>query len=292
MTTVIEYTTSQDAVKVYNDRGTQISTISEMGTLLAVSGSVRTIGERGSCSPISAPVAGWVQVGKVKAKVIEIPDDNGGSPPPVVGVRTLRRWGDPVMLKWGYDYAKVGTSNWQNISLWNAKTGWGAVSNFLWIDRPYIDYLQSLQFPQTTEAGSFTVKQKMGWLCSDKGKMYIRAGEWETAPQIGWGTTAVGANVVTIQEIKTLEVVYKPTGRKQPVEMARVKCFRKTDVNRPLNDLLAEGIVHRCYCVYKNNGFGDTPKGIIYSPMWSPLDWDFAGTLQPDAFWLPTELME
>jgi hypothetical protein len=74
--------------------------------------------------------------------------------------------------------------------------------------------------------------------------------------------------------------------------MARLVGFRKTDWTRPLEELLAEGLVHRCYCAYKDNRFGDSPKGIIYSPLFSPLDWDFTGAKQPSAFYLPVEFLE
>ena len=220
------------------------------------------------------------------------------APSPAGVRRKLRIWGDPVMTAWGYDINQVGqdhatNSNWQNISLWNPATGWGAVSNFLWIEREWIDYLQSLQFTETIWNGeTHGQRSKMGWLCSDTGKIYIRAGEWETADKIGWGTTAIGGNTVTIDEIRVMRVFDKSAGELRNLEMARLRCFRKSDYLRPLEDMLAEGIVQQCFCVYKNNGFGDTPKGVIYSPMWSPLDWDFAGNEQPDSFWLPTVLME
>jgi len=157
----------------------------------------------------------------------------------------------------------------------------------------------SIQVPDVTyPQGSpiyHTAEDKMKWLCRDKGSIYFDAGSWPLAPWIKWGTTAIGGNHVTIDELQLMTVPDKRPGfegKKILLEMARLKCFRKIDFARPLEDLLEEGIVHRCYCVYKNNGFGDTPKGAIYSPLWSPLDWDFAGTAQPDSFWLPTAWME
>lgn len=112
MTTVIEYTTNKAAVKVYNERGTEITNIKEAGTLLAVSGSIQTIGKapnsRGSCYPISAPADGWVQVGNVKAKVVEIPD---GNPPPVpqpVGFYKLL--GDEFLAEYNYQSRTIPDS--------------------------------------------------------------------------------------------------------------------------------------------------------------------------------------
>lgn len=214
--------------------------------------------------------------------------------PPSGNVRKLRRWGDPVMTAWGYDTKQVGLSNWQNIALWNEHTGFGAISNYLWIERLWIDYLRSIQFDGFNGVGEYHNKDsKMNWLCRDKGAMYLDAGGWKTADRIKWGTTAVGANNVTVEEYRVLSVWDKSVAGYRDTKMARVKCFRKSDFERPLEVLLAEGIVHRCYTAnMPDNGFSDSPKGIVYSPMWSPLDWDFGGTQQPTGFWIPEVLME
>lgn len=212
---------------------------------------------------------------------------------PVSNKRLLRRWGDPVMTLWGYDVNQVGTTNWQNIALWNRFTGYGAVANYLWIERVWIDYLRSIQFASENGVGEWHDEDsKMNWLCRDKGAIYLDAGNWETLPRIKWGTTSIGGNNVTVEEYAIQRAEDKSIHKVVDLPMARVKCFRKSDIGRPLNSLLEEGIVHQCYCVYKNNGFGDSPKGVVYSPMWSPLDWDFGGTQQPEAFWIPEALLE
>jgi hypothetical protein len=60
--------------------------------------------------------------------------------------------------------------------------------------------------------------------------------------------------------------------------------------------MLAEGLVHRCFCVYSGNDIGDSPQGIVYSPFWSPLDWEFMpkerGVRPPTAFWIPFAYLE
>lgn len=68
--------------------------------------------------------------------------------------------------------------------------------------------------------------------------------------------------------------------------MARLVGFRKSDWLRPLDELLALGLVHRCFVA--NSGNVDTPRGIVYSP----LDWDFGGTDEPDTLWIPFEYLE
>lgn len=216
------------------------------------------------------------------------------TPPATGSLRRLRKWGDPVMKAWGYDVQQVGVSNWQNIALWNSFTGYGAITNYLWIEREWIDYLRSLQFDGYNGIGEYHDQDsKMNWLCRDKGAMYLDAGGWKDATMIKWGTTAVGGNAVAVEEYAIQRAEDKSTGRVVDLLMANVRCFRKADQGRELDDLLASGLVHRCYCVYMpDNGFGDSPKGIVYSPMWSPLDWDFGGARQPESFWIPEVLLE
>lgn len=234
----------------------------------------------------------------------DTPEDPVDPTPPTqepLLLRQLRIWGDPVMVAYGFDINIVNqqhntNSNWQNLKLYNTKTGWGAVSNFLHIPREDIDYLRSIQIPDSITyldgtTRNYDARQKMNWLCSYRGKIYMYDSEddnWETASRIRWGTTAIGGNMVSIERYEVMRVP-NPANTSQMVwlEMARLKGFRKTDRSKPLAQLLSEGIVHRCYCVYRNNQFGDSPRGIVYSPLWSPLDYDFAGTNQPDAFYLP-----
>jgi hypothetical protein len=95
--------------------------------------------------------------------------------------------------------------------------------------------------------------------------------------------------------VEGTEVVYAKMrdGVKRDVEVARLKGFSPLDWGRPLDDLLAEGLVHRCFCAYKSNHFGDTPKGIVYSPFYSPRYWEFPGKkAHPTALYIPVEWLE
>jgi hypothetical protein len=136
--------------------------------------------------------------------------------------------------------------------------------------------------------------QKMEWLCDYRGTIYFYDGpsdDWKSAPCIRWGTAAIGGNVVHVLDIEIIEAKMRD-GVTRKVEMARLKGFRASDWDRPLDPLLAEGLVHRCFCAYKNNAFGDSPKGIVYSPFFSPQDWDFTGKAKADALYIPTEWLE
>lgn len=214
--------------------------------------------------------------------------------PPPANRRTLRRWGDPVMTAWGYSTEIVGTSNWQNIACWTDINGHGAITNYLWIEREWIDYLKSIQFAGYNRVGEWhDERSKMNWLCRDGHiAIYLDAGEWETLPRIKWGTTTIGGNYVTVEEYRVRRVWDKARGQYADLEMARLRGFRKADRGRPLANLLAEGIVHECHCAGMGDTFVQTPKGIVYSPLWSVEDFDFGGAVQPDGLWVPSALLE
>jgi hypothetical protein len=216
------------------------------------------------------------------------------SPALEANIYRIRRWGDPVMLALGFDVNQVGTTNFQAVGLYNKLTGFGAVTNFIRIARDDIDNLHAMQFEEERNGKTITPEGKMGWLCSFRGKLYMyddEADAWETASRIRWGTVALGGNLVQVERFEDIEVKL-PGGTKGVHRMARLVGFRKTDWSRPLDELLAEGLVHRCYCAYKNNQFGDTPRGIIYSPFYSPQDWDFNGKKKLDAVYLPVVYLE
>ncbi len=202
----------------------------------------------------------------------------------------VRKWGDPLLGKSTDELNLPNTqSNFQAVGLYNKATGFGGVTNFLWIPRADIDRLAALQIEDDYIAKVEDWRdQKMRWLCKPTGTIYFYGdldGEWKGVPKIKWGTIALGWNFVTVEAIETLAV--SMDGVRSKREMARLASFRKTDWGRPLQELLANGLIHRCYCAYSGNDIGDSPKGIVYSPFWSPLDWDFAGNDQPDAFYLP-----
>lgn len=112
----IKYTTKGTDTKVYNKNGTHVETIKAAGTVLLVSGSIVTVGERGSCYPISSPFVGFIRVGDVKAEVV--PD----APPPVTPppANSGRLWevrGDEELKFRGADFfnfkSRTKMENWK-----------------------------------------------------------------------------------------------------------------------------------------------------------------------------------
>jgi hypothetical protein len=215
---------------------------------------------------------------------------------PSLELRRVRKWGDPVMTEWGFDVNQVGTSNFQAVRCYNTKTGFGAVSNYLYIPHEEVMQLRDMQFPETTDRGFYDEDSKMEWLCSFRGSLYMYDNEtddWRTAPRIRWGTLTLGGNLVQVERYEVMNLIVNGRPR-APYNMARLVGFRRSDWNRPLDELITEGLVHYCYCAYKNNQFGHSPKGIIYSPFFSPLDYDFTGgpDKQPDSLWIPEIWLE
>jgi hypothetical protein len=230
------------------------------------------------------------------------------SPPPA-NVRRVRKWGDPIMVQeGGFSTANINGTNFQAVGLYNKAANWtGGVSNFLRIPHGDIRRLAALQVEDDfldKQPGwnngygmeSWRV-QKMNWLIKDRGTIYfwwhhLNSGVWNTIDYAEWGTIAIGNTFVQVLDIETLTVPGTDKRvRTRTRRMARLAGFRKTDWERPLPELLAAGLVHRCYCAYSGDKLGDTPKGICYSPFWSPRDWMFIGPgqPQPEAFYIPED---
>lgn len=227
---------------------------------------------------------------------------------PTYQLYRLRRWGDPVLVtEAGASVELVNTSNFQAIGLYNRYTEWGGVSNFLNISRADIDQLISMQVEDEYEDKVEDWRsQKMNWLCKERGTIYFTGDgvpDWRTASSIRWGTIGLGNNIVAVEGLEDMLVRTRGETKKRWRQMAKLAGFRKSDWNQlfdekgekapnfdnALASLVSLGLVHRCYCAYAGNRLGDSPKGIVYSPFWSPLDWEFIGPAQPQpsAFYVP-----
>jgi hypothetical protein len=208
----------------------------------------------------------------------------------------VRRWGDPIMVNYGFDVNLLPVANFQAVGLYNdGNNGFGAVSNYIRVSRAELMRLKAMQIEDEYEEKREDWRaQKMNWLCKRTGTIYLYDNpplSWRRAPQMRWGTLALGGNLVQVVRKKYMKVSPRD-GVKREIEMAELKGFTEADWGRPLDELLAEGLVHRCFCVYSNNKFVDTPKGIIYSPFFSPWKRDFAGKAEATALYIPTEWLE
>lgn len=226
-------------------------------------------------------------------------------------VYRVMKWGDPVLVaEAGRTVANLpagqASSNFQAIGLYNTTSGsFGGVSHYLRIPHVDVMRLAALQVEDdfidkkpgwNNQFGMEAWRaQKMNWLCKDRGTIYFffhhaSSGNWKSLSYIEWGTIALGNNYVTVEGVETFTVT-TPDQKTRTRKMARLAGFRKTDWERPLQELVAAGLVHRCYCVYSGDDLGDSPKGIVYSPFWSPQDWIYISSskVQPEAFYLPLD---
>lgn len=215
---------------------------------------------------------------------------------PGARLRRVRIWGDPEMVKYGFDVNQASPSNFQAVGLYNdGNKQFGAVSNFLRIPHDDVMKLKAMQIEdEYVDKRDDWRNQKMNWLCKFRGTIYFCDSEeegWPSAQQIRWGTLALGGNLVQVEGTEIIRTKLRDREIRE-VEMARLKGFRASDWGRPLDELLAEGLVHRCFCAYGNNRFNDSPKGIVYSPFYSPLDWKFSGTAKPTALYIPIKWLE
>lgn len=234
-----------------------------------------------------------------------------GSSLPVTpsNVRTVRKVGTPIMLKYGYDVTLTAAgSNFQAIDTYNKSTGFGGISNFLRI--PHLDLmkLRALQVEDDfEEKRGDGIGQKMKWLMSDRGGVYFQANNWEFVSYVRWGTIITG-RFVYVEGWEDIRA-HIPNIGITTARYARLGGFRRThwdlllddkmnkrpDFTQRLADLVAAGLIHQVWCTYKNNVVSDrTPKGVIFSPFWSPMDWTLRGPATPQVthLYLPEEQLE
>ena len=227
------------------------------------------------------------------------------SPPePAGNIWRVRKWGDPIMTAQGLSTEIIMrdglTSNFQAVGLCNKLTGFGAVTNWLAIPQADIIRLYDMQkyaLEEDKRVGfSYPIDKKMDWLFEEKGSIYFGLSDWRSQ-NAEWGTLALGGNLVNVEGYETMTWKF-PDGKVTTAKFARLKGFRKADWVRPFAELLAEGLVHRCWCAYysaqsrTHDVFSDTPKGAVYSPFWSPLDWKFNGNNNSTHLYIPASWLE
>lgn len=225
---------------------------------------------------------------------------------PGTNMYRVRRWGDKAIKGGALNVDLVESTNFQAVALFNKATNnFGAVKNFIHIYRDDIDHLKAMQVEdEYLDKKKEWRSQKMTWLCQFAGSIYMFDHEldsWKHSPRIRWGTLALGGNLVQVEDYEELDIKVKGFEDVAPsvrggwtrLKMWRLVGFHSKDWYRPLDDLLREGLVHRCFCAGNRNQINDSPQGIVYSPFFSVLDkWDFRGNVQPKALYIPDVYLE
>jgi hypothetical protein len=210
--------------------------------------------------------------------------------PPDTKLYRALNWGDePLVKQAGLSALFVG-SNFNPLPIFSNSGTWSAIVNALIIPREDVDRLIELQVPED----DFPVANKMNWLVYDgyntRPYWCKGGGDWKTAPKIWWGTILFGGQLVLTDGDATFFTKLPEEDAPRDVPMKRLVCFRKSDWGK--KHITHPWLIQKATQVDHKNKYSDVPRGFIYSPLWSPLDWDFAGGQQPDAFYIPTDWLK
>lgn len=176
----------------------------------------------------------------------------------------------------GLDVNIINTGNFQNVCLFDPNNGsqdsFGAVSHFQKMDTSALNYMQSIQ-PNDYDLG-----RKLHWMGlpdNPKGRPYMYKNGVAC-----WGLMVFGFNKIQVEAVNGVPVPYIFRARYQSrsyvedIEMYKLVMFRKADMLRPVAELISEGLIHHATEAFlPDNGLGESPRGVILNPVWSPQDW-------------------
>ncbi|HEY5731857.1 MAG TPA: DUF5915 domain-containing protein [Anaerolineales bacterium] len=216
--------------------------------------------------------------------------------PPKTELYKALNWGDKILVEQAglsalakTDDGRTVGSNFNPLPIFSNSGTWSAIVNALILPREDVDGLIDLQ-----EEDEYTVREKMNWLVyegnNDRPYWCKGQGDWKTAKRIWWGTIVFGGQWVLTDGDVTFFTQLPQEKSPRDVPMKRLVCFRKSDWGKTHHT--HPWLVHRATQVDDKDRFSDEPRGIIYSPLWSPLDWKFAGNPKLDAFYIPTDWLE
>jgi hypothetical protein len=196
---------------------------------------------------------------------------------------TVRKWGDPAMKSlMGYDTDVVG-GNFQVVALFTPNGEFGAVSQFQILETTAMTLLQSLQ-----QAGDgFTFAEKMNWLCNDgEGRPYWTVGgKWSDGlwSRFLFGTLVFGGQKIAVEMAGGLPVEYtffskyKTETAKHNIVFYKLLGLRLVDIpfvnSGAISHATHPHLIQKAAAANTGNVYDDTPRGTIYHPVWSPLDW-------------------
>lgn len=212
-------------------------------------------------------------------------------------VRTVRKWGDPVMVKHGYTTVDMATGNFGLCGLIVEDEAGRAhsdqVGHSVELDRATIDKIASLQYAE----GDITVDRKMRWLMNGtKGRpMWFDSDEdkWQTADRVYYGPMAYMGQKVQIGARVTVFGTFRAY-KNQNLDCYEVTAFvhddwGKTYASHPYLVQKATGAFKRP----EDNTYTDSPMGTIFVPMFAPTYGRFRGLsgYQPKRYLILAELL-
>lgn len=210
---------------------------------------------------------------------------------------TVRKWGDPQLYY--YDGMTTGgtVGSFQEVPLFHrykdnpARGEFGAISYFQRLGVTEKDYLYSIQ-PNDYAQYNYTVAQKMNLLIQPPPASPVKqaywsktGGDWDTPQFTGmnFGTLVFGGQNVAVEMEggKPKEYTFYGKYRNRPasewIKFYKIIGMRRNEMSSPAGKLFDEGKIQ--YYTVANKGAGvenvynEHPRGYIYHPIWSPLDW-------------------
>ena len=224
---------------------------------------------------------------------------------PLPGIVKLRKWGDKQLYRLdGMSTAGLGYGSFEEIPMASRladnpeRIEFGAITHFQRFARnaagviPELEYLKSIQ-PDDFKDWGFTLKQKMNWLIGDdippRANIYWTEGapyEELDCTAIVFGTLGFGGQLLHVEtdasgqkKIYKLWGKYRGEGIYKWIDFYKIIAFRKTDMGRPVSELLTEGKIQIATCANRSEATGEEDvytehlKGYVYTPIWSPYDW-------------------
>ncbi|HKI55299.1 MAG TPA: hypothetical protein VJ987_14330 [Anaerolineales bacterium] len=196
--------------------------------------------------------------------------DNDVDPQPSIDVRKLRKWGDPVMVDlMGADTELINSTNFQVVQ--TATIGDDGKPFFNCINRFQknldYDYLESLQYP----SDGYTVQQKMNWLVNYK-THGVSAYWMKDSPILYFGPLVFGGQFVQLGETITVNGKYPNRDDYEDIEFRRLIGLRRSDFGKYTYQTHPH-LIQRATAAYRMNKYTEYPRGEIFHPVWSDLDY-------------------
>jgi len=210
---------------------------------------------------------------------------------------TVRRWDDLHLYELDGMTTEGAVGSFQEVPLFhrykdNPSNGeFNAISYYQRFGITERNYLISTQ-PNDFEKYGYTVAQKMNLLIENqagnppKQAYWIKnGGDWDTAQftHMDFGTLVFGGQNVAVEmeggkpKEYTFFGKYRARTTSEWIKFYKIVGMRRAEMSRPVAELFAEGKIQ--YYTVANKGAGvenvynEHPRGYIYHPVWSPLDW-------------------
>ena len=209
---------------------------------------------------------------KISISEITVPPPTGGTV-----IRTLRKWGDPILIELlGASTAIVGKSNFQVVKLASVNTNgiadFNDVANTQRVD---YQYLRSLQYAQPSSPFG-SIDQIMNWLVNHGGTA-TRPYWMKGTPTLYFGTIGFGGQKIEVDaNIEYIPGDYPAVEKRETIPFRKIYGLRKSEMSAGYTYATHPHKIQRATEARQNppDTYSDTPRGTeILHPVWDWRDW-------------------